>query len=141
MATVISSGNGAGRLILDTGGLLAWAIGRQRAREAVLRAVRRGMPIVVPTVVIAQAIRGGPRDAPINQALKQIQHLPVMTPLLARQAGVLLGVTATTDVVDAVVVAEALRQLPATILTSDPDDIRRLTMSTSEHARVQILPV
>lgn len=141
MATVSASGAAAGRLILDTGGLLAWAIGEQRAREAVLRAVHRGMPIVVPTVVIARVIRGGPRDAPINQALKQIQQFPVVTPLLARQAGVLLGATETTDVVDAVVVAEALRQLPATILTSDPADIRHLAISTSAHARVQILPV
>jgi hypothetical protein len=99
------------------------------------------MPVVVPTVVIAQVIRGGPRDALINQALKQVRQLTGVLPLLARQAGALMGATATTDVVDALVVAEALRFLPAVILTSDPGDIRRLAMSDNAHARVQIIPV
>lgn len=98
------------------------------------------MPIIVPSVVLAQALRGGPRDAPINRALKQIQFVPAATASLARQAGVLLGATGTT-VVDALVVAEALSRVPATILTSDPDDIRRLAMSAPEQARIQTLPV
>lgn len=134
-------GSTFGRLILDTGGLFAWATGDQRAREAILRAAQREMPIIVPSVVLAQALRGGPRDAPINRALKQIQFVPAATASLARQAGVLLGATGTTDVVDALVVAEALSRVPATILTSDPDDIRRLAMSAPEQARIQTLPV
>jgi hypothetical protein len=43
----------------------------------------------------------------------------------AHEAGRLLGITKTSDVVDAVVVTTAIRQ-KATILTSDPDDIGRL---------------
>jgi hypothetical protein len=130
-----------GCLILDTGGLLSWAAGRQRAREAILRAAQQGRSIIVPSVVLAQALRGGQRDAPVNRVLKSVQFVPAATASLARQAGVLLGATGTTDVVDALVVAEALNQLPATILTSDPDDIRRLAMSAPGHARVQILTV
>ena len=64
-----------------------------------------------------------------NLVLKGIHDYGAMTPLLARQAGVLLGKTRTTDVVDALVVAEALRLLPALILTSDPRDIRILVES------------
>src|SRR4051794_34633958 len=119
---------GRGRLILDTGGLFAWATGNDAVRAAILRAVREPLILVVPAVVIAQAIRGGARDAPINRVLKQVDQLAPATPALARQAGVLLGATATTDVVDALVVAEALRVLPASILTSDPNDIRRLLL-------------
>jgi hypothetical protein len=141
MATVIQLRAARGRLILDAGGLIAWAAGQPAARAVIRHAARQKMTIVVPTVVIAQVIRGGPRDAPINQALKQVHQLASVTPLLARQAGVLLGATSTTDVVDALVVAEALRSLPAVILTSDPGDIRRLAMSDKAHARVQVIPV
>jgi predicted nuclease of predicted toxin-antitoxin system len=46
----------------------------------------------------------------------------------AHEAGRLLGRTKTADVVDAVVVAVAARE-SAMILTSDPDDIRRLAVA------------
>lgn len=141
MAGVIQPRSGRGRLILDAGGLIAWAAGSPAARGIILHAARQKMPIVVPAVVIAQVIRGGPRDAPINQALKQVHQQTGVTPMLARQAGVLLGATSTTDAVDALVVAEALQSLPALILTSDPGDIRRLVMSDTAHARVQVIPV
>jgi hypothetical protein len=64
-----------------------------------------------------------------------------MTPQLARQAGVLLGRTRTTDVVDAFVVAEALRILPTLILTSDPRDIRLLVQSDPSHPYVRVVSV
>lgn len=126
-------------LILDTGGLIEWAAGRQYTRGVILRAAQRKMSIIVPSVVLAQALRGGQRDTPINRVLKSVQFVPAATDLLARQAGVLLGVTGTTDVVDALIVAEALNHLPAIILTSDPDDIRHLAMSAPGHAQLQIL--
>lgn len=130
-----------GRLILDTGGVLAWAYGDELARLAIARATQNSAPIVIPVPVIAQLIRGGRADAPINRVLKGIRDFGMMTPLLARQAGVLLGRTATTDVVDALVVAEALRATPAIILTSDPGDIRVLVQSDPGHPRVQIIAV
>jgi hypothetical protein len=56
----------------------------------------------------------------------------------AHEAGRLLGITKTSDVVDAVVVTTALRQ-KAAILTSDPEDIERLvTASRREVAVVAI---
>lgn len=130
-----------GRLILDTGGLLAWSHGDARAREFVQEAVRRRIVVVVSAAVIAQAIRGGARDAPINWALRRIgEQLPV-TPELARHAGALLGATGTTDVVDAIVVAEACRVLPATILTSDPRDIHPLVAVDPACGRVRVATV
>ena len=58
----------------------------------------------------------------------------------AHEAGRLLGVTKTTDVVDAVVVdavvvRTALRQ-KATILTGDPDDIERLVGASGREIAV-----
>ena len=53
----------------------------------------------------------------------------------AHQAGRLLGMTKTADVVDAVVVTTALRQ-KATILTSDPDEIERLVRASGREVAV-----
>ena len=97
--------------------------------------------MIVPAVVIAQAIRGGPSDAAINWALRRIGEQTIVTPALARQAGVLLGATATTNVVAALVVAEALQLLPATILTSDPRDIHRLVDADTARGRVHVVAV
>ena len=55
--------------------------------------------------------------------------------LEAHEAGRLLGMTKTSDVVDAVVVTTALRQ-KATILTSDPDDIERLVKASGREVAV-----
>jgi hypothetical protein len=53
----------------------------------------------------------------------------------AHEAGRLLGLTRTPDVVDAVVVTTALRQ-KAVILTSDPEDIERLVRASGREAAV-----
>jgi hypothetical protein len=137
----MSADTPTGRLILDTGGLLAWAHGDVKARGVIRDAERRRLLIVVSAVVIAQAIRGGAGDAAVNWALRKIgMQLPV-TPALARQAGALLGATGTTDVVDAIVVAEAVRFLPATILTSDPRDIHVLVAADPARGRVRVVAI
>ena len=141
MAQIASNAAPRGRLVLDTGGLLAWAYGDSDAREFLQEAVVRRVTIVVSAVVIAQAIRGGRGDAAINWALRRIGEQIPVTPALARQAGALLGATGTTDVVDAVVVAEALRVLPATILTSDPRDIHVLLAADPARGRVRVVTV
>jgi hypothetical protein len=53
----------------------------------------------------------------------------------AHDAGRLLGITKTSDIVDAVVVTTALRQ-KAAILTSDPDDIERLVRASGRDVAV-----
>lgn len=130
-----------GRLILDTGGLLAWAYGNTLARAVIRSADRQIVFVIVPVVIVAQAIRGGAADAPVNIVLKRVGEFAPITLDLARQAGALLAATKTTDVVDALVAAEALRLLPSTILTSDPGDLRRLIQSHPDHARVRVIPV
>jgi hypothetical protein len=140
----------AARLILDTGGLLAWSLGDARTRAYIRDAAQQRMPILVPAVVIAQAIRGGSRDAPVNRILNLVRIDGVaispatIVPIdeaLAREAGRLLGLTATTDVVDALVVAEAARRPPATILTSDHPDVMRLVTTLSDHSRIRVIRV
>jgi hypothetical protein len=53
----------------------------------------------------------------------------------AHEAGRLLAITRTADVIDAVVVTTALRQ-KATILTGDPDDIERLVRASGHEVAV-----
>ncbi len=130
-----------GYMVLDSGALFALSVGDVEARAALLLAVRRGLTITIPTVVLAQVIRGGPQDAAVNRVLKEIGEFTVITTTLARQAGVLLRKTATIDVVDALVATIALQQLPAVILTSDPGDLRTLVMADTDHPRVQIIAV
>jgi hypothetical protein len=130
-----------GRVILDTGPLLAWVRGDDFVRAVIRLAAQHKALVVVPTVVVAQVFRGGPTDAPINRLLKFVEKVSDATLPIAQQAGVLLGATRTVDVVDAIVAAEALQALPAVILTSDPGDLRALVQSDSAHPRVQVVPV
>jgi hypothetical protein len=53
----------------------------------------------------------------------------------AHEAGRLLGITKTSDVVDAVVVTTAIRQ-KATILTGDPVDMERLVRASGRAVAV-----
>lgn len=121
------------RLILDSGAVIALARGDQRVRGFVGRAVETGSEVLVPSVVIAETVRGrGPRDAPVNRVLAAIDSVLVADEAAARTAGHLLGVAGTNETIDALVVAGAIQIGGGRILTSDPDDMRRLARSTHE---------
>ncbi|MDQ2847352.1 MAG: PIN domain-containing protein [Actinomycetota bacterium] len=113
------------RLILDTGAIIGLVRGDARVAAALRIATERGDEVVIPSVVVAQAIRGGPRDAPIHRLLHAVR-VSFVGLRLARQAGELLGATGMNDAVDALVMAEALRGGPSVILTSDTADMARL---------------
>jgi predicted nucleic acid-binding protein len=81
----------------------------------------------VPAPVVAQVSRS-PRQAQLRRFLTGCVVVP-FGESEAHEAGRLLGMTGTVDVVDAVVVTTALRQ-KAMILTSDPDDIKRLVRAS-----------
>jgi hypothetical protein len=70
--------------------------------------------------------RGGRGRAGIDRVVKAVGILLPTSADVARLAGESLGRTGTTDVVDAIVAAEALAALPAVILTSDARDLTRL---------------
>ena len=54
----------------------------------------------------------------------------------AHEAGRLLALTRTADVVDAAVVTVALHNKAAVILTSDTDDMERLVMASGQEVAV-----
>ena len=78
---------------------------------------------LVPAPVVAQISRS-PQQVQLRRFLTGCVVVP-LGETEAHEAGRLLGITKTSDIVDAVVVTTAVRQ-EATILTSDPGDIERL---------------
>jgi predicted nucleic acid-binding protein len=115
------------RLILDSGAVIALADRDSRVRAFVLRATRNRDLIVVPAVVLAETTRGGPRDAPVNQVLKDIDEIAPATEKTGRMAGRLLATSGMSDAtVDALIAAEAVLGGPAVVLTGDQDDFSAL---------------
>jgi predicted nucleic acid-binding protein len=92
-----------------------------------------GVIALVPAAVVAQVSRSS-QQAQLRRFLAGCVVVS-FGETEAHEAGRLLGVTRTADVVDAVVVTTALRQ-KATILTSDPDDIERLVGASGREVAV-----
>jgi predicted nucleic acid-binding protein len=82
-----------------------------------------GVAPLVPTTVVAQASRS-PRQAQLRRLLRGCEVIP-FSEIDAHGAGSLLGKAETKDVVDASVVAIAIRR-HADVVSDDEDDIRRL---------------
>jgi predicted nucleic acid-binding protein len=91
---------------------------------------------LVPAPVVAQVSRS-PQQVQLRRFLVGCSIVPLGEPE-AHAAGRLLGITRTTDIVDAVVVTVALRN-KAVILTSDGKDIKRLV--TAARGEVSVVPV
>jgi hypothetical protein len=129
-------------VVLDTGGVLAMARRDAKARAATARVRRRGGIVVVPSAVLVEVVRGnGPRDAPVNRTVASAHKVIVLDEELARDAGKLLAGSGggKPSAVDAVVAACAQAgRIPTLLLTSDPNDLRRLLIPVHE---VEILTV
>ncbi len=114
------------RLILDSGAVIGLARGDHRARAFLARALEMDTSIEIPVVVVAETIRGGPRDAPINRILKSIGSVPEAGEAHGRTAGRLLGAARSASTIDALVVAHAVEAGGGQILTGDPGDLAQL---------------
>lgn len=112
-------------VVLDGAGLHAWA---QRVPPRELLTVmevlrRRGAGrVLVPSVVTVEAFTGDARDAPVNQALKQVDS-DERLPLDRTRTAARLRQGTTASAVDAVVAEAAVRTRAALLVTSDPDDM------------------
>ena len=132
---------GRGRLVLDAGGISAIADGGGVARAALERARREGWLVVIPAPVLTEVHTGRRDHARIDRVINAVDMLIETTPERAKQAGELRSMSGVRDVVDAIVVAEAVALPPALILTSDPDDIRSLVGAAGAADRVRVLAV
>ena len=90
----------------------------------------------VPAPVVAQVSRS-PQQAQLRRFLTGCTVV-ALGESEAHEAGRLLGKSGTADVIDAVVVTIALRR-KAMILTSDPDDIRRLVRASGREVAVAVI--
>jgi predicted nucleic acid-binding protein len=112
---------------LDTGALIALERGEERVIALLDRALATpDASIHIPAGVLAQAFRDGSRQVSLARLLNNHRtSVVVLDHVLARVIGILLGRRGCSDVVDASVVVCA-RTHGQGVVTSDPDDLRRL---------------
>jgi hypothetical protein len=114
---------------LDIGALIALEAGSRRMAVLVEEALASGAVLAVPAGVLAQAWRGGARQARIARLLRA--SVTTVIPLdqrAALRAGVRCAISGVSDVVDVSVALCALdRGQP--VITSDPDDLRAVDPS------------
>ena len=111
---------------LDAGALIALDRGDRRVLALVARARELGAGLTVPATALAQAIRRPRTQVALARLVRQ--PTTVVAPLDAVDAtnvGILLAQSRTRDIADAHVVLCARRR-GQPIMTSDPEDLRRL---------------
>lgn len=113
-------------LTMDAGGLIAIEQGDRIAMGLVERLLDEGVAIVIPAAVLAQVWRDGRSQARLARLLIAPDvSIEALDERRARIVGALCGITKTSDVVDVSVVYGA-RVRGDRVMTSDPDDLRRI---------------
>ena len=113
------------QVLYDSGALIA--IGRSRDSIRIddhQRRLARGDHIMVPAPVAAQVVRDPQRQARLMLTLRSCDIVPFERSH-AGPVGRLLARSGTSDVVDGFVAVKAA-EMGATVITSDPGDIRHL---------------
>jgi predicted nucleic acid-binding protein len=111
---------------LDAGALIAVERGDRAVVLRIAAALRRGLGVAVSAGALAQVWRDGRRQVRLGRLLagSDVEVVP-LDAFAARAAGQLCGVAGTADVVDASV-ALCARARGHVVITTDPDDLRRL---------------
>jgi hypothetical protein len=116
--------------VLDAEGLRKLADGDPRAVSFARDAYLANAIVLTAASTLTEVLRGGPRDAPVHRALNDVSVIPI-GPEEGRAAGELLGRTGLSGhrcALGALLAVVALAQpRPVVLLTSDTDDMRRLT--------------
>jgi predicted nucleic acid-binding protein len=94
--------------------------------------------VEIPVVVVAETLRGGPRDSPVHRVLKAVGSVPDSREVHGWTAGRLLGAARSNATVDALVVAQAVEAGGAHILTGDREDLERLA---APHPEIWVQPL
>ena len=113
-------------ITFDAGGLIALDRNDRHVLTLIARATELGMRITIPATALAQAIRKPARQARLSRLIRQVgtDLIPLDGPD-ATAVGLLLARTVTADIVDAHV-AVCARRAGQAVVTSDPDDLRRI---------------
>lgn len=126
---------GAG-LTYDTGALIAAERSDRRVWALHRRALERGIVPIVPAGVLAQGWRGGP-PAQMSRVLSGCR-IEAFDESRARSAGAACAVSGSSDVVDAAVVVGAAARGDI-VVSSDPEDLRRLRIALGVEIRIEIV--
>jgi hypothetical protein len=116
-------------VVLDAGALIAFEKNDRKVRTLIELALAHGGAVHTPGGVVAQVWRDGSRQVRLarllGSGLVQVQALDREE---AQATGAVCGKSGTSDVVDASVALLACRH-GATIVTSDPADLRQIDPS------------
>jgi hypothetical protein len=116
-------------LILDAGFLISVDRGERAAQELLTATMRDWPPLSTTHPVVAQIWRNGARQSRLARFLDSVVVHPFDD---GAAVGTILAWSRTTDVVDAHLVAVALR-LAQPILTGDVTDLEALAASLPDH--------
>lgn len=125
-------------VVYDTAVLVALERGERAVAVEHQRLLQDGFLPVVPAGVLAQAWRGGERQAPLAMALHGCT-VRALGEDDARAAGALCAEAGTPDVIDASVVLAA--HPGSLVLTSDVEDLRALAVAAGKPLRILPLPL
>ena len=119
------AGAAAPGITLDAGALIALDRGDKRMIALLAHALEQRRTFRIPSGVVGQAWRDGRLQVTLARFLRtdEVEIVP-LDEQLSRSCGELCGATGTSDVIDASVVLARRRR--DVIVTSDPDDVRRL---------------
>lgn len=132
------------RCVLDSGALSALSGDSLHARRWLRWIVEHDGLLIVPTPVLVESTTGDPgRDAETNRILKVLARSAstLVSPdeAIARDAGRRRFRAKTDDGIDALVAATAASSAGACVLlTSDPDDLKRLLASDPQVSVVRV---
>ena len=116
-------------IALDAGGLIAVDRSDRRVIVLLARASEARAKVTIPASALAQAIRRPERQVRLARLLRQpTTNIVDLDRVDATNVGRLLAASGTADVVDGHVVVCA-RRAGQRVVTSDPDDLRRLDPS------------
>ena len=133
-----------GALVLDVQGLVKLAAGDPAVRALVQTAHQRYDNVVTAASTLTEVLRGAGADARVHRILQRVTVASIDEEA-GRKAGELLGATGLSGhrcAMDAMLAVVALAQpRPALLLTSDPDDLARLTEEPARGKRERIAVV
>jgi hypothetical protein len=121
-------------LVFDSGALIALERGDREVAAMLLVAAKSGAEAITSSVCVAQVWRDPARQARLARALVGFVECD-LDARRARDCGTLLARSETTDIADAAV--SLLVGEGNTLLTSDPEDIRRLLDAAGTRARIR----
>jgi len=113
-------------IVFDAGGLIGLDRDDRRVIVLLARAAEAGARVTVPATALAQAIRRPERQVRLARLIRQATtDVVALDRVDATHVGRLLAASGTADITDAHVVVCA-RRVGQRVVTSDPDDLRRL---------------